>query len=187
MSTLARHVLFALVLVACKDKAPEPAATPAPAPAPAPSAAAKAFDGPTFTISSTLPGPETKERPLDTGSGKAMMKLYEFTDPTDEDTAQLVQTTHLAITAAEEQLAIDNAMTGTTGDLKATIDDKKMVTVGATPMLDFTAHFTDQDGTFFLRGRIAVKTGTLYQILAMGKGTTPSASAQTFVGTFVVK
>jgi hypothetical protein len=187
MRTLARHVLFALVLVACKDKAPEPAATPPAAPAPAANPAAKAYDGPTFTISSTLPGPEMKERPLETGSGHAVMKTYVFTDPSDANTAQMVQTTHLAITADEEQLAIDNAMTGTTGDLKATIDDKKMMKVGATPMLDFTAHFTDEDGTFFLRGRIAVKNGTLYQTLAMGTGTKPSASARTFVDTFVVK
>ncbi|CAN5908428.1 hypothetical protein BH11MYX3_BH11MYX3_04610 [soil metagenome] len=200
MRAFTHHVVAAvLVLVACKDKSSDSAPTPgsaapsgsAAAPAPAPATpvaapAAKTFDGPTFTIKSTLPGPTTKQKEIDTAQGKTMMTMYAFSDPSDENNIQMVESN--PITAPGDLAkARENSMEGMTGNLQSTIESKTLVTVNGTEMLDFTAHFSDADGTFFLRGRVAIKDNTLYQTLSMGSGTKPSSAAVTFVESFTLK
>jgi hypothetical protein len=189
----ARHTfVLALVLVACKDKAPAPTAAPAPTPALAPTStdaaapalAGKAFDGPTFIISSTLSGPETKHKEVDTAAGKTTMTMYTFTDPADDNTAQMVEINAVPSTPVSDGKLRYSAMEGMIRDLEATVDHQEGVTVGDIDMLDFTAHVAD---SFFVRGRVAIKAGTLYQVVAFGSGRTPTPAAELFVTSFVLK
>src|SRR6476659_10616665 len=80
--------------------APGSAATPTPTPGSAdtgsaaePAAATgKVYNGPTFSITSTLPGPDTKQKDIDTDAGKTTMTMYEFADPKDDNAFQAVET-----------------------------------------------------------------------------------------------
>jgi hypothetical protein len=204
-------VAVVVVLVACKGKSPSPwassgSAAPtvsakeaAAAPAPVaedkgsavaePAPAAKTYDGPTFTITSTLPGPDTKTKDIDTDSGKTTMTMYEFADPSDDDTMQMVESNEVGVkvTGATVERVLEGSMSGMTDNLKAIIDDKKTVKVGDDSMLDFSSHFSAEGTDYFFRGRVAFKGGQLYQVAAMGKGTKASASAETFVTSFRLK
>lgn len=198
------------VVAACKKDAATPAvatgsgsaAAPAPAPmpvagsagsaeAPAPAVAtgtAKPYEGPTFKVSSTLSGPEINQKDIDTDAGKTTMTMYAFTDPKDDNVMQMVESNPItAVSKSAAPKVLESSMEGMTENVHATVDDKKMVTVGTEQMLDFTAHFSDADGKFFMRGRVAMKDAKLYQVLAMGQGPTPSASAETFVTSFLLK
>ena len=92
-----------------------------------------------------------------------------------------------AVDPEVDRMIVESVENELSVDLKATVDDKKTVTVGDTTMLDFTAHFSDSDGMFFLRGRVAYRAGTLYQVLAMGPGQVPTSSAELFASTFALK
>lgn len=198
MSTLLRQtVVVATFLVACKGNSSAPpaqgsattpgsAATP-PADAAAAVPGAKVFEGPTFSVSSTLSGPETKQRDIDTDAGKTTMTMYVFTDPTDGNTAQMVETNPIPVKNVDHTKVLESAVVGMTGDLKALVHEQKFVTVAGKTMLDFTALITDADGVFSVRGRVAFEGGTLYQVLAMGSGPKPSASADLFITSFQVK
>ena len=160
-------------------------ATPAPAPA---DGTAKPYDGPTFKVSSTLSGPDIQHKDIDTDAGKTTMTMYEFTDPKDDNVMQMVESNPItAVPKASVPKVLESSMEGMTENVHATVDDKKMVTVGTEQMLDFSAHFSDGSGKYFMRGRVAMKDAKLYQVLAMGVGTTPSASAETFVTSFQLK
>ncbi len=208
-------VAVVVVLVACKGKSQNPWASPgsaaptvsakeaaaAPGSAATPVAddkgsavaeaapAGKTYDGPTFTITSTLPGPDTKTKDIDTDSGKTTMTMYEFADPSDDDTMQMVESNAVGVkvTGAAVEKVLEGSMSGMTDNLKAIIDDKKTVKVGDESMLDFSSHFSDGTTDYFFRGRVAFKDGQLYQVAAMGKGTKATASAETFVTSFRLK
>ena len=179
--------------------APAPAAMPAAgsggsATATAPTPPAKAdgdahmFKGPTFTVVSLLSGPEITTKDIDTEAGKTTMTMYAFTDPKNDNVMQMVETNPItAVPKSSAPKVLESSMEGMTENVHATVDDKKMVTVGDEQMLDFTAHFSDADGKFFMRGRVAMKDAKLYQVLAMGQGSTPDASAEGFVTTFELK
>lgn len=203
------------LVAACKGKEAAPAATgsgsavaPAPAPAAMPAAGsagsataaaptpasaeptgvAKAYEGPAFKVSSTLTGPEINQKDIDTDAGKTTMTMYAFTDPKDDNVMQMVESNPItAVSKSAAPKVLESSMEGMTENVHATVDDKKMITVGTEQMLDFTAHFSDADGKFFMRGRVAMKDAKLFQVLAMGQGTTPSASAETFVTSFRLK
>jgi hypothetical protein len=197
-------VALVVVLAACKGKSQNPWAGPgsaaptvsakdtvaAPGSAAAePAPAGKTYDGPTFTITSTLPGPETKTKDIDTDSGKTTMTMYEFADPSDGDTMQMVESNAVGVEVSADAVekVLEGSMSGMTDNLKAIIDDKKTVKVGADSMLDFSSHFSADGTDYFFRGRVAFKGGQLYQVAAMGKGTKASASAETFVTSFRLK
>lgn len=162
-------------------------ATPTPAPA-APTGTAKPYDGPTFTVSSTLSGPDIQKKDIDTDAGKTTMTMYEFTDPKDDNVMQMVESNPItAVPKSSAPKVLESSMEGMTENVHATVDDKKMVTVGTEQMLDFSAHFSDASGKYFMRGRVAMKDAKLYQVLAMGVGSTASPSAETFVTSFRLK
>jgi hypothetical protein len=205
------------LVAACKGKEAAPAATgsgsavaaaPAPAAMPAagsagsagsdtataPTPPAKAngeahmFKGPTFTVVSLLSGPDITTKDIDTEAGKTTMTMYAFTDPKNDNVMQMVESNPItAVSKSAAPKVLESSMEGMTENVHATVDDKKMVTVGTEQMLDFTAHFSDADGKFFMRGRVAMKDAKLYQVLAMGQGSTPDASAEGFVTTFELK
>ena len=163
------------------------AAAPTPVPA-APTGTAKPYEGPTFKVSSTLSGPEINQKDIDTDAGKTTMTMYAFTDPKDDNVMQMVESNPItAVSKSAAPKVLESSMEGMTENVHATVDDKKMVTVGTEQMLDFTAHFSDADGKYFMRGRVAMKDAKLYQVLAMGQGMTPSASAESFVTSFQLK
>jgi hypothetical protein len=208
-------IVVGMVVVGCKGKGPAPATGSAPptgsataqgsadtgsATAPGSAAeakpvegdtkapaAAKVYDGPTFTISSTLPGPDTKQKDIDTDVGKTTMTMYEFADPADDDTMQMVESNPVNAKVTDVSKVLEGSLSGMTGDLKAVIDDKKTVSVSGVSMLDFSSHFQQEGTDYFFRGRVAFKNGNLYQVAAMGKGTKPTASAEQFVGSFRLK
>jgi hypothetical protein len=165
-----------------------PAVAPTPAdPAPA-AATGKPYDGPTFTVTSTLSGPDVKTKDIDTDAGKTTMTMYAFTDPADDNVMQMVESNPITpVSKSATQKVLESSMEGMTENVHATVDSKKMITVGTDPMLDFSAHFTDEDGLFFMRGRVAMKNAKLFQVLAMGKTAKPSASAESFVTSFKLK
>jgi len=168
--------------------APMPAPTPATAEVAAPAGTAKPYEGPTFKVASTLSGPEINQKDIDTDAGKTTMTMYAFTDPKDDNVMQMVESNPItAVSKSAAPKVLESSMEGMTENVHATVDDKKMVTVGTEQMLDFTAHFSDADGKFFMRGRVAMKNAKLYQVLAMGQGATPSASAESFVTSFLLK
>lgn len=202
-------VAVVAVVAACKGKSPPPAATgsaaavvagsataPAPAPAagsaeapaPAAPAAAKAYEGPTFTVTSSLSGPDIKTKDIDTEAGKTTMTMYAFTNPSDDNVMQMVESNAIAVVPkGSTQKVLSASMEGMTENVHAVVDDKKMVKVGTDDMLDFKAHFSDEDGTFFMRGRVAMRDAKMYQVLAMGKGETTSADGEAFVSSFRLK
>jgi hypothetical protein len=147
----------------------------------------KVFDGPSFTVSSTLTGPETVKKDIDTDAGPTTMTMYEFEDPSDGNRLEMVETNPAKWQPGSEQKVMQASMDGMTGNVKATIDDKKTITVDGTKMLDFSSHFSDEDGVFFFRGRVTVKNGLLYQVAAMGKGTQATPAAEAFVTSFHLK
>ncbi len=180
--------------------APAPAPTPEPAgsgsasaeaptpPAPTTNTAGKPYEGPTFSVTSNLSGPDVSTKDIDTDAGKTTMTMYAFTDPGDENVMQMVESNPItAVSKSAAPKVLESSMEGMTENVHATVDDKKTVTVGADSMLDFSAHFSDADGTFFMRGRVAMKDAKLYQVLAMGKGTKPSPAAEAFVTSFRLK
>lgn len=196
--------MFLLLTVAACDNGKEPAPVAStrgsaamapgsaaePAGSAAPVATAKSFDGPSFTVTSTLSGPTTKTSDLDTAVGKVTMTMYTFEDPADQNAAQIVQTTPVTLVGAATTKALYDAMEGMRASVNATIDDQKMITVNGAETLDFTGHFTDPSpggGEFFVRGRIAVKNNTLHQAVALGQGRKPSASATRFAESFALK
>jgi hypothetical protein len=149
---------------------------------------AKVYEGPTFTVSTTLPGPETKEKEIDTDAGRVTMSMYTFgPDPGDANSLAMVETNPVGVKVVNAEKVLEASMAGMIRPLKATVDDKKMVTVGSGQMLDFTSHFSDEDGDYYLRGRVAVAKDTLYQVVAIGTGRTASASAEAFVTGFRLK
>ncbi|MBV8758509.1 MAG: hypothetical protein JO257_14585 [Deltaproteobacteria bacterium] len=204
-------ILAALAVVAaCKGNSPAPsagsasppaampvaaagsagsAAAPAVPTAPAaPAGTAKPYDGPTFSVASTLSGPDVKDKDIDTEGGKTTMTMYAFTDPGDDNVMQMVE--HNPITPVgkdQVQKVLESSMQGMTENVHATVDSQKMIMVGPDPMLDFSAHFSESDGTFFMRGRVAMKNAHLYQVIAMGKGVTASPSGEGFVTSFKLK
>jgi hypothetical protein len=199
MTSLSRYALVLAFLVACKGKATETASgSAAPATSGSGSATgsatgsaaveAKLYEGPTWTVSTTLPGPETKEKEIDTDAGRVTMSMYTFgPDPGDANSLAMVETNPVGVKVVSSEKVLEASMVGMIRPLKATVDDRKMVTVGKTEMLDFTSHFSDEDGDFFLRGRVAVLNDTLYQVVAMGTGKTTSPWAEAFVTAFRLK
>jgi hypothetical protein len=208
MTSLSRYALVLAFLFACKGKATETtsgsaappvsgSATGSAAGSATGSAAvgsgsavveAKLYEGPTWTVSTTLPGPETKEKEIDTDAGRVTMSMYTFgPEPSDANSLAMVETNPVGVKVVSSEKVLEASMVGMIRPLKATVDDKKMVTVGKTEMLDFTSHFSDEDGDFFLRGRVAVLNDTLYQVVAMGTGKTTSPWAEAFVSAFRLK
>lgn len=150
--------------------------------------AGKPYEGPTFSVTSNLSGPDVSTKDIDTDAGKTTMTMYAFTDPADDNVMQMVESNPItAVSKSAAAKVLESSMEGMTENVHATVDDKKTVTVGSDSMLDFSAHFSDADGLFFMRGRVAMKNAKLYQVLAMGKGKTPTAAADAFVTSFRLK
>ena len=146
------------------------------------------FDGPTFYILTTLPGPETKQKEIDTDAGKVMATNYTFgPHPDDPNSLAMVNTNPIPVSATSSEKLLESSLTGMIRPLNATVDDKKFIDVDGTQMLDFTSHWKDEDGEFFFRGRVAFVNNKLYQVVVMGTGTKPAGWADAFVTSFRVK
>jgi len=208
MRALPRLVFALLVVAACKGKSAEPTVGSAAAGSAAPTAGSgsataagsgsgtgsataatpKVFDGPTFTVASTLPGPKLETKDIETEvAGKTTMTAYEFADPSDDNSVEMVETNPNPVKPGTISKVLENTIDGMTGAVKATVDEKHLVTIGSARGYDFNAHFIDEDGEFFMRGRVAIKDDTLYQVIALGKGEKPTPVADAFVESFSLK
>jgi hypothetical protein len=156
------------------------------APAGSDAVAGKPYVGPTFTVTPSLSAFEIKKKDIDTDAGKTTMTMYEFTDPADDNVVQMVESNPIPANAGAIAKLIDSAIEGMTEDVKATISDRHLAHVGSVRGTDFTASFVDENGLFYMRGRVAIKDNTLYQVIAIGKGdVTPAANA--FAESFQLK
>ena len=184
MSALVRSMfVFVFVFaIACKGKSAPPATE-----ATSPKTAARLFDGPTFTVSTTFTGPETTKHDLGSDGGNATLVMYDFSDPADGANGEMVTTTPVSSRSDGVDKQLEDAMDRNAQESHATIDTKKTVNVDGLPILDYTVHFTKDGGTYFYRGRETIKSNTMYQVITMGHGATPPAWAEAFVTSFKIK
>jgi hypothetical protein len=157
------------------------------APAAGSAVAGKAYDGPTFTVRPTLAGPEIKKKDIDTDAGPTTMTMYEFTDPNDDWAIQMVESNAIPASAGSIPKLLESAIEGMTENVKAKVVDKHMVQIGSARGFDFTATWADENGLFFMRGRVAIKNNALYQVIAIGKGYDVTPGAESFASSFALK
>ena len=148
----------------------------------------KVFDGPTFTVKAAgKPAETTTDVPTDLGP--MAMVAYTFQEG-DEAKAHVVMTTKLpdSIKGADKAKMLRDARDGMISKYNAKVDMDKEVKLGDTNALDFAAHGDHaQLGKFYVRGRVAIKNHTLYQVMSLGQGHTQQPDSAAFVESFQLK
>ena len=148
----------------------------------------KVFDGPTFTVKAAgKPAENTTEVPTDLGP--MPMIAYTFQEG-DEAKAHVVMTTKLpdSIKGADKAKMLRDARDGMISKYNAKVDMDKEVKLGDTNALDFAAHGDHaQLGKFYVRGRVAIKNHTLFQVMSLGQGHTQQPDSAAFVESFQLK
>ena len=206
--------LLAVPLAACeksKDKGPTPAPTTGSADTTATGSAAakpadvavkpaepatpkaidadwKVFEGPTFTVKAAVkPAENTTDVPTDLGP--MAMTAYTFQQG-DEAKAHAVMTTKLpdSVKSADKKKMLRDARDGMVNKYGAKIDKDDEIKIGDTYALDFAAHGEhNQLGKFYVRGRVAIKNDTLFQVMSLGQGHTQQPDSAAFVESFLLK
>jgi len=169
--------------------AAKPAETPAAKPADkAIDADWKVFDGPTFTVKAAVkPSENTTDVPTDLGP--MAMTAYTFQEG-DEAKAHAVMTTKLpdSVKGADKAKMLRDARDGMINKYGATVDKDEEIKIGETPALDFAAHGQHaQLGKFYVRGRVAIKNHTLFQVMSLGQGHAQQPDSAAFVESFLLK
>ena len=148
----------------------------------------KVFDGPTFTVKAAVkPAENTTDVPTDLGP--MAMTAYTFQEG-DEAKAHAVMTTKLpdSVKTADKAKMLRDARDGMINKYGAKVDMDKEVKIGETPALDFAAHGEHaQLGKFYVRGRVAIKNHTLFQVMSLGQGHAQQPDSAAFVESFTLK
>lgn len=148
----------------------------------------KVFDGPTFTVKAAVkPSENTTDVPTDLGP--MAMTAYTFQEG-DEAKAHAVMTTKLpdSVKGADKAKMLRDARDGMINKYGATVDMDKEVKIGDTNALDFAAHGDHaQLGKFYVRGRVAIKNHTLFQVMSLGQGHAQQPDSAAFVESFQLK
>ena len=148
----------------------------------------KVFDGPTFTVKAAgKPAENTTDVPTDLGP--MAMTAYTFQEG-DEAKAHAVMTTKLpdSVKTADKAKMLRDARDGMINKYGAKVDMDKEVKIGETPALDFAAHGEHaQLGKFYVRGRVAIKNHTLFQVMSLGQGHAQQPDSAAFVESFTLK
>ncbi|MBA3451977.1 MAG: hypothetical protein H0T42_02635 [Deltaproteobacteria bacterium] len=148
----------------------------------------KVFEGPTFTVkAATKPAENTTDVPTDLGP--MAMTAYTFQEG-DEAKAHAVMTTKLpdSVKGADKAKMLRDARDGMINKYGAKVDKDDEIKIGDTPALDFAAHGDHaQLGKFYVRGRVAIKNHTLYQVMSLGQGHTQQPDSAAFVESFQLK
>ena len=148
----------------------------------------KVFDGPTFTVKAAVkPAENTTDVPTDLGP--MAMTAYTFQEG-DEAKAHAVMTTKLpdSVKGADKAKMLRDARDGMINKYGAKVDMDKEVKIGDTNALDFAAHGDHaQLGKFYVRGRVAIKNHTLFQVMSLGQGHTQQPDSAAFVESFQLK
>jgi hypothetical protein len=148
----------------------------------------KVFDGPTFTVKAAV-APSTNTTDVPTDLGPMAMTAYTFQQG-DEAKAHAVMTTKLpdSVKGADKAKMLRDARDGMVNKYGAILDKDEEVKLGTTPALDFAAHGEHaQLGKFYVRGRVAIKNDTLFQVMSLGQGHTQQPDSTAFVESFVLK
>ncbi len=148
----------------------------------------KVFEGPTFTVKAAVkPAENTTDVPTDLGP--MAMTAYTFQEG-DEAKAHAVMTTKLpdSVKTADKAKMLRDARDGMINKYGAKVDMDKEVKIGDTNALDFAAHGDHaQLGKFYVRGRVAIKNHTLFQVMSLGQGHTQQPDSAAFVESFQLK
>jgi hypothetical protein len=148
----------------------------------------KVFDGPSFTVKAAVkPAENTTDVPTDLGP--MAMTAYTFQEG-DEAKAHAVMTTKLpdSVKGADKAKMLRDARDGMINKYGAKVDMDKEVKIGDTDALDFAAHGEHaQLGKFYVRGRVAIKNHTLFQVMSLGQGHTQQPDSTAFVESFQLK
>jgi hypothetical protein len=148
----------------------------------------KVFDGPTFTVKAAVkPAENTTDVPTDLGP--MAMTAYTFQEG-DEAKAHAVMTTKLpdSVKGADKAKMLRDARDGMINKYGAKVDMDKEVKIGDTDALDFAAHGDHaQLGKFYVRGRVAIKNHTLFQVMSLGQGHSQQPDSAAFVESFQLK
>lgn len=148
----------------------------------------KVFDGPTFTVKAAVkPAENTTDVPTDLGP--MAMTAYTFQEG-DEAKAHAVMTTKLpdSVKGADKAKMLRDARDGMINKYGAKVDMDQEVKIGDTNALDFAAHGDHaQLGKFYVRGRVAIKNHTLFQVMSLGQGHTQQPDSAAFVESFQLK
>ena len=148
----------------------------------------KVFDGPTFTVKAAVkPAENTTDVPTDLGP--MAMTAYTFQEG-DAAKAHAVMTTKLpeSVKGADKAKMLRDARDGMINKYGAKVDMDKEVKIGDTHALDFAAHGDHaQLGKFYVRGRVAIKNHTLFQVMSLGQGHAQQPDSAAFVESFQLK
>jgi hypothetical protein len=148
----------------------------------------KVFDGPTFTVKAAgKPSENTTDVP--TELGLMAMTAYTFQEG-DEAKAHAVMTTKLpdSVKGADKAKMLRDARDGMINKYGAKVDKDDEVKIGDTDAIDFAAHGEHaQLGKFYVRGRVAIKNHTLFQVMSLGQGHAQQPDSAAFVESFTLK
>jgi hypothetical protein len=148
----------------------------------------KVFDGPTFTVKAAVkPSQNTTDVPTDLGP--MAMTAYTFQEG-DEAKAHAVMTTKLpdSVKTADKSKMLRDARDGMINKYGAIVDKDDEVKIGDTNAIDFAAHGEHaQLGKFYVRGRVAIKNHTLFQVMSLGQGHAQQPDSAAFVESFTLK
>lgn len=148
----------------------------------------KVFEGPTFTVRAAgKPAENVTDVP--TELGPMAMTAYTFQEG-DEAKAHAVMTTKLpdSVKGADKAKMLRDARDGMINKYGAKVDKDEEIKIGDTSALDFAAHGDHaQLGKFYVRGRVAIKNHTLFQVMSLGQGHAQQPDSAAFVESFRLK